>query len=100
MERLNQAEIEFGRVIPKENSPLVSFLLSWVLPIALFAFLGQLMMRSMMKRMGGGNMPNALNLGKSNAKIYVKDTAGKTFADVAGEDEAKEALQELSLIHI
>ena len=95
VERLNQAEIEFGRVIPKENSPLVSFLLSWVLPIALFAFLGQLMMRSMMKRMGGGNMPNALNLGKSNAKIYVKDTAGKTFADVAGEDEAKEALQEI-----
>ena len=95
VERLNQAEIEFGRVIPKENSPLVSFLLSWVLPIALFAFLGQLMMRSMMKRMGGGNMPNALNLGKSNAKIYVKDTAGKTFADVAGEDEDKEALQEI-----
>ncbi len=90
--RLKDAGAQFGKVIPKENSPLLSFILSWVLPIVVFFLLGQLMMRSLQKRMGG---PNAMQFGKSNAKIYVQAQTGKTFADVAGEDEAKEALKEI-----
>ena len=92
VERLNDAGVEFGAVIPQESSPLLSFLLSWVVPILFFVLLGQLLMRQMQKRMGG---PNAMAFGKSNAKIYVEAQTGKTFADVAGQDEAKEALQEI-----
>ncbi len=92
VERLADAGVEFGAVIPQESSPLLSFLLSWVVPILFFVLLGQLLMRQMQKRMGG---PNAMAFGKSNAKIYVEAQTGKTFADVAGQDEAKEALQEI-----
>ncbi len=92
VERLDDAVVEFGAVIPQESSPLLSFLLSWVVPILFFVLLGQLLMRQMQKRMGG---PNAMAFGKSNAKIYVEAQTGKTFADVAGQDEAKEALQEI-----
>ena len=92
VERLDDAGVEFGAVIPQESSPLLSFLLSWVVPILFFVLLGQLLMRQMQKRMGG---PNAMAFGKSNAKIYVEAQTGKTFADVAGQDEAKEALQEI-----
>ena len=81
-------------MVPRQNSPLLSFLLSWILPILLFVVLGQLLMRGMQKRMGGG-FGNAMTFGKANAKIYVQAQTGKTFADVAGEDEAKEALQEI-----
>ncbi len=89
--RLEEAGIEnFSKVNPPEASPLMK-LLSYLLPILIFVLLGQWMMRSMQKRMGG----NALTFGKSNAKIYVEAQTGKTFADVAGEDEAKEALQEI-----
>lgn len=89
--RLEEAGIEnFSKVNPPEASPLMK-LLSYLLPIVIFVLLGQWMMRSMQKRMGG----NALTFGKSNAKIYVEAQTGKTFADVAGEDEAKEALQEI-----
>lgn len=89
--RLEAAGIEnFSKVNPPEASPLMK-LLSYLLPIVIFVLLGQWMMRSMQKRMGG----NALTFGKSNAKIYVEAQTGKTFADVAGEDEAKEALQEI-----
>ena len=90
--RLSGAGVKFAKVLPKEMSPLMSFILSWILPIAVFAALGQLMMRSMQKRMGGGN---AMSFGKSNAKVYVSAQTGKTFADVAGQDEAKEALTEI-----
>ncbi len=90
--RLEEAGVKYGKVIPKENSPLLNFLLYWILPIGLMVLLGQLFLRSMQKRMGGGN---ALTFGKSNAKIYVEAQTGKTFADVAGEDEAKEALAEI-----
>lgn len=83
--------IKFSRVIPRENSPLMNFITSWVLPLVFFVAIGQMLTRSMQKRMGG----NAMTFGKSNAKIYVEAQTGKTFADVAGQDEAKEALTEI-----
>lgn len=86
-----QGNITFDKVIPKETSPILGFLLSWLLPLAGFFLIGQLIMRQMQKKMGG----NAMSFGKSNAKIYVKAETGKTFADVAGQDEAKEALAEI-----
>ncbi|MGI6366216.1 MAG: ATP-dependent zinc metalloprotease FtsH [Bacillota bacterium] len=90
--RLHEAGIQdFERILPKEISPLLSFFLSWVVPIAVFIFIGQLLARRMQKTMGG----NAMTFGKSKAKIYVQAETGKTFADVAGQDEAKEALQEI-----
>lgn len=93
-ERLEKANVEFGADIPTQNSPLLSFLLTWLLPIAVFFGFGQLMFRIMQKR--GGNMPgNTMSFGKSNAKIYAETETGKTFADVAGQDEAKEALTEI-----
>lgn len=87
----NNGNIEFSSVIPKENSPLINFIMNWILPIGFFIVIGQLLSRSMQKKMGG----NALTFGKSNAKIYVSAQTGKTFADVAGQDEAKEALTEI-----
>lgn len=91
--RLYNAEgVSFGRVVPKENSPLVDFLIYWILPMVLFIGMGQLFARQMQKRMGGGGV---MSFGKSNAKIYVKAETGKTFDDVAGQDEAKEALTEI-----
>lgn len=75
----------------EETSVLAQFLIGWVLPIIIFILLWNLLMRGMSKRMGG----NAMSFGKSNAKIYVKAQTGKTFADVAGQDEAKEALVEI-----
>jgi len=89
--RLQEAGIKYSKVIPKENSPLMNFLTSWILPILFFVAVGQWLSRSMSKRMGG----NMMSFGKSNAKIYVEAQTGKTFADVAGEDEAKEALKEI-----
>ncbi|MGE5676531.1 MAG: ATP-dependent zinc metalloprotease FtsH, partial [Pseudomonadota bacterium] len=89
--RLHSAQIKFSKVIPRENSPLMNFLLTWIFPLVLFIGLGQLLSNSMQKRMGG----NAMSFGKSNAKIYVEAQTGKTFADVAGQDEAKEALSEI-----
>ncbi len=90
--RLLDADVDWGQVIPKEESPLLMFLLSWIFPIVLFVVIGQLMARYMQKKMGG---PNSMSFGKSNAKIYVEAQTGKTFADVAGEDEAKDALKEI-----
>ncbi len=84
-------KISFSKVIPKENSPLLNFILTWVIPVAIFILIGQFMMKQLGKRMGG----NAMTFGKSNAKIYVQAQTGKTFADVAGQDEAKEALNEI-----
>lgn len=93
-ERLEEADVEFGADIPTQNSPLLSFLLTWFLPMIIFFGAGQLLFRMMQKR--GGNMPgNAMSFGKSNAKIYAETETGKTFADVAGQDEAKEALTEI-----
>ena len=90
--RLIEAGVDFGRVYEKTN-PLLSFLLTWILPVLLMTLVGAMMMRFLQRRMGGG--PNAMTFGKANAKVYVEAQTGKTFADVAGEDEAKEALQEI-----
>lgn len=84
--------ISFSQEIPKENSPLLNFFLTWVMPIILFMVIGQITMNQLQKRIGGGN---AMTFGKSNAQIYVQAQTGKTFADVAGEDEAKESLTEI-----
>ncbi|MGN0774205.1 MAG: ATP-dependent zinc metalloprotease FtsH [Candidatus Ventricola sp.] len=91
VQRLIDANVVFGQVVPEEMSPIISFLLSWVLPLVVFYALGTLMFRRMSKQMGG----NSMTFGKSNAKIYVEAQTGKTFDDVAGEDEAKDALKEI-----
>ncbi len=94
-DRLLEAGLEeFSSPIVEEMNPIVSFLISMVLPIFLIILVGQLLMRSMMKRMGDG-MGNAMSFGKSNAKIYVQSETGIKFSDVAGEDEAKEILTEI-----
>ena len=93
-ERLENAGVGFSAEIPTQNSPLLNFILTWILPLALFAGFGQLMFHMVQKR--SSNMPgNAMSFGKSNAKIYAETETGKTFADVAGQDEAKEALTEI-----
>lgn len=93
VDRLKDAGVKFGSVIPQENSPLVNFLLTWIIPIAIIMILGQMFLRFMQNKMGGG--AGAMVFGKSNAKVYVSAQTGKTFADVAGQDEAKEALKEI-----
>lgn len=89
---LEAKNVKFTRVVPKETSPILSFLISWVFPILIFFAMGKLLMNSMQKRMGGSN---AMTFGKANAKIYVQAQTGKSFRDVAGQDEAKEALTEI-----
>jgi len=93
-ERLHEAGATFSPEIIEEASPLLTFLLSWVLPIVVFIGIGQFMSKKMMDKAGG---PNSMmfNMGKSNAKVYVKSSNGIKFADVAGEDEAKENLTEI-----
>ena len=94
--RLSAHDVKFDKEIVEETSPLLSFLLSFVFPIVLFIALGQLLTRQMMKRMGGGKGAMSFGMGNSNAKVYVKDSAGSIkFDDVAGEDEAKENLSEI-----
>ena len=93
-ERLHEAGAEFARVIEEPISPLWSFLLTFVLPILIFAGLGQYMSKKLMEQAGGKNAM-AFGLGKSNAKVYVQSTKGIKFSDVAGEDEAKESLAEI-----
>lgn len=93
VKRLYEAKVKFTRVIPKESSPIVSFLLTWILPILIFFGLGQLLTGKLQSKMGG--LGNAMQFGKSNAKVYVEAQTGKSFIDVAGQDEAKEALQEI-----
>lgn len=90
--RLESANVKFASSIPTQASPLLTILISWVLPILIFSFIGKLIMGRMAN---GGAMGNAMSFGKANAKIYVEAQTGKTFADVAGEDEAKDALQEI-----
>ena len=80
-----------GQVIEQAN-PILTFLLSWVLPIVIFVAIGQFMSKKLMQRAGG---PNAMSFGKANAKVYVKSSEGIRFSDVAGEDEAKENLSEI-----
>ena len=92
VERL-YGKVHFGQVIPTEQSPIIGFLISWVIPIVLFIVIGQFISRKIAKSMGGG--PGTMMFGKSNAKIYVKSSTGIKFSDVAGEDEAKELLTEI-----
>lgn len=91
--RMREAGVVFTQEIPQENSMLLEILVSWVLPMVLFVVIGQILMRQITKKMGGG--PGAMSFGKSNAKVYVAAQTGKSFADVAGEDEAKAALKEI-----
>ena len=92
-DRLHEKGLNFGKVIPTQVSPILSYFLTMILPLGLIFVLGPMLMRRMTKGMGGGN---AMSFGKSNAKVYVPaDQDGKTFADVAGQDEAKEALAEI-----
>ena len=92
--RLESAGVQnYSREIPTQASPLLNFLTTWVFPILMFVIIGQLMGRMMAKRMGGGS--SAMTFGKSNAKIYAEKETGVTFNDVAGEEEAKDALKEI-----
>ena len=94
--RLAAHNVKFDKEIVEETSPLLAFLISFVLPIVFFIAVGQILMRQMMKRMGGGKGAMSFGMGNSNAKVYVKDSAGSIkFDDVAGEDEAKENLNEI-----
>ncbi|MGM9537986.1 MAG: ATP-dependent zinc metalloprotease FtsH [Candidatus Onthomonas sp.] len=95
VERLYQSGATFTSQIVEEASPLLSFLLTWVLPMAIFIAIGQYVSKKMMDRMGGGANSMMFNMGKSNAKVYVKSSDGIKFSDVAGEDEAKENLTEI-----
>lgn len=94
--RLDDAGCEFGRVAQEPMNPILSFILSWVVPLLIFWGLGQLLAKQLMKKMGSGGGGNPfMQFGKSNAKVYVQSTTGITFNDVAGEDEAKELLTEI-----
>ena len=93
--RLHASGAEFTSEIVEEMSPLTSFFLSWVLPIVIFVVLGQYLSRRMMDKAGGGPGSMMFNLGKSNAKVYVKSSDGIRFSDVEGVDEAEENLQEI-----
>ncbi len=91
--RLYNAGVVFSQDIPKEKSPLVNLIFTWILPLIIFIVVGQFVAGQLQKRMGGGI--SAMTFGKSNAKIYAQSETGKSFADVAGQDEAKEALVEI-----
>ena len=91
-DRLYEAGAVFSSEIVEETSPFLSFVLSWILPLVMFAAIGQFLSRKMMDKMGG---PNALSFNKSNAKVYVKSSDGISFADVEGVDEAEESLAEI-----
>ena len=93
-ELLKESGAKYGGQIIQQTNPIVSFLLTWVLPIVIFILLGQYMNKKLMNQMGGKNAMS-FGMGKSNAKIYVQSTKGLKFSDVAGEDEAKESLQEI-----
>ena len=91
---LKDSGAKYGGQIIQQTNPILSFLLSWLLPIAIFVLLGQYMNKKLMEQAGGKNSLS-FGMGKSNAKVYVQSTKGIRFADVAGEDEAKESLQEI-----
>ena len=94
-ERLYLSGAEFTQEIVEQMSPILSFLLTWILPIAIFFVLGQFLSKKLTEKMTGGSSSMMFNLGKSNAKVYVKSSDGIKFSDVAGEDEAKENLAEI-----
>ena len=89
---LKDSGAQYSGQILQQANPIISILISWVLPIVIFIALGQYMSKKLMQRAGG---PNAMSFGKSNAKVYVQSTKGIRFSDVAGEEEAKESLAEI-----
>ena len=93
-ERLHEAGVPFYGQEIQQESPILSFLLTWILPLVVFIAIGQFMSKKLMDRAGGANAMS-FGFGKSNAKIYVKSSEGIKFSDVAGEDEAKESLAEI-----
>lgn len=95
VERLQASGAAFSGKIIEQASPFLSILLNWVLPLVVFFGIGRFMSKKMMDSMGGENSALSFGMGKSNAKIYVKSSAGIKFTDVAGEDEAKENLAEI-----
>ena len=95
VERLKASGAVFSSEIIEETSPLLMILLTWILPVVIFVALGQFMSKKLMDKAGGGSGAMSFNMGKSNAKIYVKSSDGIKFSDVAGEDEAKESLTEI-----
>ena len=92
-DKLQAKGVRFAASIPVQNSPLLGILLTWILPVLFFVLLGKMLSRKLMGGMGG--MGNAMTFGKANAQIYIESQTGKSFADVAGQDEAKEALMEV-----
>ncbi len=94
VERLKDAGVTFSEKIPQKTSPILTLLLSYIVPILIFVFIGNWLSKKMMSGIGGG-AGGAMSFGKSNAKIYVKSSTGIKFSDVAGEDEAKELLTEI-----
>ena len=92
-DKLDEKGVKYNRELPQETSPVVSFIVSWLLPVIIMYGLFSLLMRSMSKRMGG--MGGLGGIGESKAKVYMEKQTGVTFADVAGEDEAKESLVEI-----
>lgn len=95
VERLHDSGAEFASEIVEQTSPLLSFLLSWILPLVIFFAIGQFLSKKMMDKAGGGAGSMMFGMGKSNAKVYVQSSEGIKFHDVAGEDEAKENLTEI-----
>ena len=94
-ERLYAAGAKFSGEVIKQTSPILSFLLTWILPMVLFFGIGQFMSKKMMDKAGGGPGAMSFNMGKSNAKVYVKSSDGINFSDVEGVDEAEESLAEI-----
>ena len=93
--RLSESGVTFSAVAPQENSTLMNFLFTWIFPTLILILPMVLLWRMMQKRMGDGSNMMSFGMGKSNAKMYVAAQTGKTFADVAGQEEAKEALEEI-----
>lgn len=91
VDKLHTAGVKFSTPVKDMQSPIVNFALTWILPFAMFYFLGSFLMKSLGKKMGGG----AMSFGKSNAKVYIEKKTGVTFNDVAGQEEAKESLNEI-----
>lgn len=94
-ERLYKSGAKFSGQEIKQTSPILRFILSWIIPILIFTLFGRMLANQMMKHAGGGKNSMMFGMGKSNAKIYVNSTEGIKFTDVAGEDEAKENLTEI-----
>lgn len=91
--RLYEAKVPFTSVIQSDDSSFINFILTWILPLIIFIWISQIFIRKMAGKVSGAGQ--TLSIGKSNARIYVKAETGKSFIDVAGQDEAKEALQEI-----